>query len=246
MLLAGSGSNLPLARQIAARYRGGAGRSQVRVADSIGTRGAVRAVVDEAVDVGLASRPLSAEELAGGVVQHPMATAILGVVVHQRLGVEAISLEALTALYERETRRWPKGEPVALLLREDGDSNMAAVARRFPRLHRAMVGARESGAAVVLHTDQEMRDALLNMKGAIGLLDVGIIELEGLPLRPLTLGDAAPTPAAVRSGRYPLTKPLYWLTLGEPSANAADFLRFATAPETLETFADRGYLAPRP
>ncbi len=242
LLLAGSGSNLAATRFLLQRYRAMGHPEALRVAESIGTGGAVRAVMDGVIDVGLASRTLSPKETSKGVVQTPMARSVLAFATHRTLGVQALTTQQLLDIYAGRTARWPSGEPVVPLLREEGDSGMRAIAARSKTLAEAMSNARRDGRALVFHTDQEMRDALLAIEGAVGPLDVGIIELEALPIEALTLDGVQPTAQEAAAGRYPFTKSLYWLTDGPPKGQAARFLEFATAPAQRAALEVHGYL----
>ena len=65
--LAGSGSNLVLTRALAAAFRVHQADARLVVHDSIGSTGAVRAVSDGAISIGLIARPLREEERALGL-----------------------------------------------------------------------------------------------------------------------------------------------------------------------------------
>src|SRR4051812_17183727 len=72
LLLAGSGSNLALVHAIALRYESQGLGPAPMVAESIGTGGALAALHDRQIDVGLSSRPLKDSERAG-VTEVPLA-----------------------------------------------------------------------------------------------------------------------------------------------------------------------------
>jgi phosphate transport system substrate-binding protein len=233
LVLAGSGSNLPLARRLAAVFTRETGVA-VGVPGSIGTSGAVAAVRDGAVDVGLASRDLLPRE-AHEVHATALARTPLAFYAAVPEGRE-ISREALIDLYLGRTTTWSGGQPVVLLVREEGDSGNAVIAASFPRLYRAMESARRDGRAMVQRTDHDMWVALRDVPGALGYLDTGIVALDGLPLRALRVdGVAAEHPS------WPLRKTLYLLTSrGQPHP----FVEFASTAEVQRRLPSWGYEAP--
>jgi phosphate transport system substrate-binding protein len=244
LLVAGSGSALALARAVARSYEERHPGRRVRIPESIGTRGAVRAVAEGAVAAGLASRPLRDDERALGIVETKLARSIVGVVVNKEVRVGGLTTAELADIYRGRVTTWPDGQPVVPLLREEGDSSNLIVRRALPALWDAMEDARASGRGVTCFTDQEMRDSLMAIEGAVGLLDVGMVHLERLPLRPVALDGVAPTREEAASGRYPLVKDLTLLTRGAPSPDVVQFLDFLDDPEVDRAMESGAYLRP--
>jgi phosphate transport system substrate-binding protein len=243
LVIAGSGSNVAPVRVIAKRYRR-ARAVEVRVPESIGTGGALRALADGAIDVGLASRPLSAPERAAGLVESPLARIPVAAVVHPEVSVSGLTLAELTAIYRGERDRWPDGTPIVPLLREPGDSGNALIARAWPALWAAMDAASREGRFTTCYTDQEMADTLAGTNGAIGFLDIGTLRIMRPRLRPLAIDGVPPTPLRAEAGSYPLVKTLTFVTVGPPAGAAEGFVHFATSPETREILAGWGYMPP--
>jgi phosphate transport system substrate-binding protein len=244
LVVAGSGSCLPLVREIARRYRDHDPGTTVSVPDSIGTSGAIRALVDGAIDVGLASRPLTKTERAGGIVATPLARSIFAVVVHDGTPVKSLTQAELVDIYAGHRTAWSDGTPIVPLLREAGDSGDPVLAASFPDLAAAVQEARRAERWIVCYTDQEMRDALLAKEGAVGFLDLGIIALEHLALSPVAIDEIAPTPENALSGRYRALKELSLLTRGEPVGEAAAFAAFTRSAAAADILVDGSYLPP--
>jgi len=243
LILAGSGSNVAVVRALAARY-GAPGGVPIRVPESIGTSGALRALGDGAIDVGLVARRLTERERDAGLVETPLARVPVAVVVHPRVPVTGVSRAELAAIFRGERDRWPDGTPVVPLLRERGDSGNDLVARAWPEVWAAMDAALRDGRFSTGYTDQELADTAAATDGAVGILDVGTLRLTRPALRPLAVDGIPPTPLAAESGTHPLTKTLAFVTVGPPAGAAARFLRWATSPEAIELLAGYGYLPP--
>jgi phosphate transport system substrate-binding protein len=198
----------------------------VRVAESIGTGGAVAALRDGAIDVGLASRPLAEEELAAGFREHPVATTRHVLAVRSDLRVAAVASTDLVALLRRERTAWADGSPALVLLREPGDSGDRLVRRHLPEVGEAIDAARAARQWPVCYTDQQMRDALLELQGAVGFIDLGTIRAEGLPCRALAIDGR--DPAAGQD--YPLTRALSLLLGPRSPPEATAFVAFSGSP----------------
>jgi phosphate transport system substrate-binding protein len=242
LIVAGSGSNVAVVREIARRYRERAA-ADVRVPDSIGTGGALRALADRVIDVGLASRRLTPAEKSAGLVERVLARVPVAAVVHPDVAVSDVGLAELTAIFGGERTRWPNGTPIVPLLREPGDSGNEIIAQAWPQLWRAIDAAMQAGRLTTCYTDQEMADTVAGTDGAIGFLDVGTLQLTRPRLRPLAIDGIAPTPDQAAAGTYPLVKTLTFVTVGPPVGDAERFLRFATSPELADLLAGHGYLA---
>ncbi len=239
LLIAGSGSNLPLVRALVARWQQLHPDRPIHVPESIGTGGAARAVADGAIELGLGSRPLKEAERARGVIELPLARTPLALVANPAAGVESLSITELSAILRGERRAWPNGVPIVPLLREPGDSGNELIIRTYPALGVALKAALRTGRFELAFTDQEMRDALHSIPGAIGFLDLGIVRLEGLALSVVRLDGVAPAPD---DPAYPLQKTLTFLSRGPPTGEAAAFVAFARGPEAAPIFARGGLL----
>jgi phosphate transport system substrate-binding protein len=244
LVVAGTGALIPLAEGLAEIHGAEGTATPVRVAESIGTGGALRAIRDGAIDVALAGRRVDPEELAAsGLRAVPLAGAITAFAASKRHAA-TLDVPELIALFSGERTRWPNGARVVPLVREEGDSATEAVRDTFPALYAAMIDARDSGRALVQPTDKEMEEALLHIDGAVGLIEIGVVRLGQLDLGLAPLGGVEPSPEAARDGRYPLVRRT-WLVVRDDASNAVEaFLDALASPEAAELLERGGYLAP--
>jgi phosphate transport system substrate-binding protein len=237
LLVAGSGTNLAVTHAIASRYHDKGG-PQVVVPESIGTSGALKALRERAIDVALASRPLKAEERRDGLVETALCMVPFAATVRDDVPVAGLTASELTTLFNGERATWPGGSSVVLpLFREPGDSGELLIAAAMPRLALAIRSAANAERGTLCYTDQQVRDTLLVVQGAVGFLDVATIILEGNHLRALALDGVAATRSNVKSGRYPLAKPLSFVTLGAPDGEARRFIDYARSPAVADILA---------
>lgn len=240
LVIAGSGSNLALVHAIARRFAEAGLGAAPEVAESIGSGGAISALQDGQIDVGLSSRPLKDAEREG-LTEVPLARVAMALVAHRSAGVQMLPFEDVLAIFAGARRTWPDGRHIVPLLREPGDSGNATIARHFPALGPVLEANAREGRFIVAYTDQEMRDLLLAIEGAVGFLDVGTLALEHLALQPIAIDGKMPADPS-----YPLIKPLSFLLPARPRPEARAFVDFATSPAIADILAQGGFLAPEP
>lgn len=226
--LAGSGSNLPMARALSASFDRGAAHHPV-VHASIGSGGGVRALLDGVIDIALVSRPLREGEREQGLVATPYARVPVVVAVHTSVPITALDGEELVDLYSGATEQWPDGSRVVVLQRERGDSSHAAVDRVLPAFGEANEEAYQRSRWRVLYRDDAMREALADTRGAIGLFGQGGLP-PGSPVRAVAMDGVMPSVETLRSGAYPFTKDFAFVTRGPPQGEAAAFIQHARSP----------------
>jgi len=224
--LAGSGSNLPITRALAEAFQVARPDLHVVVFASIGSTGGVQAAYDDVIDLGLVSRPLRPREAALGL--HVTSYARVPVVVAVNLGVpdESITTAELVDIYAGRRTTWSDGTPIVVLQRERGDSSHQAVAAAVPEFEPVNEQAYREARWRVVDSDQAMQEALSITPGAVGLFDLGAIVLQRLPVRPLHIAGIEASEASVQSRRYPFAKDLAFVSVDQPGAVTAEFLRF--------------------
>lgn len=240
--LAGSGTNLPLTRALAESFVARNPAARIVVFESIGSSGGVMAVYDDVVDLGLVSRPLKDHESALGVLPIPYARVPVVAAVNLSVPDRSITTDELVDIYAGRKVAWSDGSPIVVLQREPGDSGHRAVAAALPAFAAADEAAYRSRRWRVILHDSAMEEALAMTPGAVGLLDVGTISLERLPLRALEIDRIAASEASVQSRRYPFSKDLAFVSVEEPAGPVADFIQFAHSEEGRALMKAHGYV----
>lgn len=246
IVVAGSGSNLASARVLAGAFRRGRPDVRIEVPQSLGSGGAVKAVADGAIAIGLVSRPLRDAETATGVTLVPYARTVIVIAVHPSVGDDAIALGDLVPIYRGTKTQWRDGRDIVVLTRERDDSTIAALERQVPGFRDAYAESQRARRWTTLHTDKDMNQAIDRTSFALGLSDLGTIVTERLPVKALRVDGARASIEDAAAGRYPLVKPLGFVvrpaTLAEP---ARAFIGFATSPEGAAVLRAAGYLPAR-
>lgn len=241
--MAGSGSNLPLTRALADEFLAKRPWLRVRVHESIGSTGGVRATHDRALEIGLISRPLNAEEQTLGLTVIPYARVAVVLAANSTVPVRGVSRTELLALYAGDEEFWSDGSEVVVFQREPGDSGHLAARAAIEGFAEVDQRAWEARRWSVLFHDRAMREALISTPGAVGLFDKGLAVIQDLPLALLEYEGQRPTEEAVRTGSYPITKDLSFV-IDDDDADplAREFIAFVFSADGQRVIRESGYV----
>lgn len=215
---------------------------EVRVSVTGGGSGTgIAALVAGTVDIANASRAMSDEETAAaranGIepVQHVVALDAIAVVVHPSNPVAALTLEQVSAIYTGRAARWTafggEDRPIVLLSRESNSGTYVYFLEQVIRLGRK--GAKDlfSPETLLMPSSEGISTEVRQNRNAIGYDGLGYVTpdqktvaLARTPDGPFVL----PSAATVIDGTYPVSRPLYMYTAGEPVGAVKEFLDFVT------------------
>jgi phosphate transport system substrate-binding protein len=240
--LAGAGSALPLARALVDGFVADHPGAKIRVHESVGSTAGLRALLDGAVDMGLAERPLSDEERATGVRVVPYALDAVVFATHPSVPVDGLSHEEIAAIYGGRRARWPDGEQVVVFQRPRDDPSQQVAEEQVVGFAEADRKARNAVLWHVFFNTDTLSRMLAHAPGAIALMDLGSGLAENFPLKFLTLDGVAPGEVTVLDGSYPLRLELS-MVLRNRSARGleAQFLRFVFSEKGETIIRDNGY-----
>jgi phosphate transport system substrate-binding protein len=229
--LAGSTSVQPVAEVLAEAYAvAGGGRVSVQGG---GSTAGVQAVLNGVAGVGAISRRLTPQERSRGLVEHPVAYDVLVLVVHRDNPLTGLTRRQLRAVFGGSVSDWGAlgGRPgtIHLVSREAGSGSREAF--------RSLVGP-VSDRAVIQSSSGAIRVAVMDDPQAIGFVNLGTLRMGGL--KGLTVDGKAPGERG-----YGLVRPLSLVTLGEPTGEAARFLRFALSPAGQRVISEEGLVPVR-
>jgi phosphate transport system substrate-binding protein len=186
---------------------------------TLGSDGGVNLTVQHVLDVGMASRELSAAEndLVDRVL---VGVAGTGLVVHQSNGVRELTTAQVQQIFNGRITDWSalgaaKSVPVVPLIREKGSS------------------ARTTFENYEIQGGDQIRQAVAGQAGAIGMVGVTGDDAAPAGTRILSIDGTMPTKTALRDGSYKLRRPLYVVVAktGNPKAAISQFVEFIRSPE---------------
>jgi phosphate transport system substrate-binding protein len=238
LVVTGSRAMAPLVKEIGQRFEAAHPGTRIDVQAGFvpsGTPGggSDRGVQDARAglaDVGMAARPLRADEAA----LHPFAIGHDGLVfiVHQTNPVPGLTDEQVVRIYTKQSTNWAlvggKDGPITVLSQAEGTSALDVFLTRF-KLKVGQVRADQT----IFQSAQGLK-AVAERPAAVAYVSAGEAQAAvaaGTAVRILPLDGVTATAENVRAGTYPLVRPLYLVTRAPPAGLAKEFIDFAQSAE---------------
>ncbi len=208
-------------------------------------------LINGTTDIAQSSRPMKDEEKqkaaeagGGAVEEHAVARDGVTVYVHSVNPVATISMEQLRGVYTGTITNWKDlggaDAPITVYSRENNSGTYV-----FFKEH-VLGGADFIDRAQTLPGTAAVVNAVKNDPGGIGyggiaygegIRHLGILGADGAPVEP--------TEETIKSGAYPLSRPLYWYVAAKAPQAARDLLAWVTSPEGQAHVIEVGYFPVR-
>ncbi len=227
--ITGSSTLAPLASEIAKRYEASHPGTRVDVQAGGSSRGIADARSGTA-QIGLVSRALKPEE--ADLQATTIAIDGIALIVNGANPVRILSDDQIRAIYTGALTNWRQvgglDAPITVVNKAEGRSTLELFLEHFG------LDSRQIKASVVIGDNQQGILTVAADPHALGYVSIGTASQEakaGMAIRLLPLAGIAPSPENVRSGRYPLSRPLNLVIQPPAAAGVAPFLAFARSPE---------------
>ncbi|MEO0026224.1 MAG: PstS family phosphate ABC transporter substrate-binding protein [candidate division WOR-3 bacterium] len=250
IIVKGSDTMLNLTQRLAEAFS--AVRPDVTVSITGGGSGVgINAIINREVDIANASRKIKSKEISSarsnGVnpVEIVIALDGLSVIVNGKNPVSQLTVEQIGAIYRGEITNWNQlGGPNKKIVLYGRQPNSGT----FVFFREEVVKGEYSPAMRQMNGNAQIVEGVKADEGGIGYVGLGYIKgIEGI--KPVAVarkaGEAyvAPTDEAkVRSGAYPLTRPLYQYTNGRPKGIVRDFILFELGPQGQKIVEEEGFV----
>lgn len=238
--VAGSTTVLPIAEIAAEGFEEETGVSVL--VSGLGSSAGIEAAINGTADIASSSRSLTASEKTSGLIPTVIAHDGIAVIVNPDNPVTGLSTDDLRAIYAGTIVNWSEvggpDLPILLVNRDEASGTREA----FRSIVMGSV-AFDPTAAVLPGTGQ-VRDVVSRTSGAIGYISIGFVssEFATTTVKALAIDGVAATEKNVELGAYPISRDLYFFTMGAPSGRAADYIAYVTSSEMAETIREAGYI----
>jgi phosphate transport system substrate-binding protein len=213
-------------------------QTNVAIVPGLGSRGGIKALQAGAVDVAVTATAAPAAEPGLTWVELGR-TPIIFATASARPGVGVTTADLVEIFSGRKTT-WPDGSRLRVVLRPNGDSDIAFLRAISPAMDRAIDDGFKLPGVKIAATDQDAADAIGSIPGAVGVSTLLQVRAEARPLTPLPVSGVAPGLAGIANGSYPYAKTLYFV-MRAPSAGAVQqYLAFLASPAGRELLAGFG------
>lgn len=229
---------------------------EVRISVTGGGSGTgIASMMNGTVDIANASREMSPEEIAlaeaNGIqpVEHVVALDAIAVVVHPSNPVDTLTLQQLSDIYTGKITNWREvgGEdrPIVLTSRESNSGTYVYFLETVIRLGDPDAPLFFSPDTLLLPSSEVISLEVSRNPNAIGYDGLGYVTPEqkvvAISLDPGQPG-VLPTIESARDGSYPIARPLYMYTAGEPQGQIRAYLEWILGSEGQELVRELGFV----
>lgn len=207
--IAGSGSDLGTFKRLISAFEQQYPEDKLTLLPSIGSGGAIKALANGVIDLGLLSREPKPQERSEAFVFVHYANTPLAFVVRAGSPVSAIDQRQLRLIYAGRSFHWPDGVRARPVLRPLSDSDSRQLIQSLVDFEPVLREAYQRQGMPLALTDQDAVKMVHRIPGAIGTATLAQILSEGLALQVLSLDGVVPSVGLAQSRHYPIHKPLY-------------------------------------
>jgi phosphate transport system substrate-binding protein len=234
LTLAGSTAFQPFAEALAEEYMAAKKGINVIVQGG-GSAVGINAAATGAAQIGMADLvelPAEAASLTAVIVARDG----ISLIVNPANPVFDLSLDDVRGLFNGKIRNWKElGGPdaaITVVSREAGSGTRSS-------FEKIVGGIELSKDAVVQDSNGTIRETVANDANAIGYVSHGLVNEK---VKAVSIAGADASVRNIISGAYPLVRPVYFLTKGEPSGSIKDFIDYVLGPEGQAKISTAGLL----
>jgi len=207
----------------------------------------IAALINDTCDIAESSRTMKPQEIgmarAKGITpkEHTVALDGIAVVVNPQNPVSRLSFEELRGIFMGSITDWKQvgGKPakIVVLSREVNSGTHIYFKERILRRGKEKGPEEFAPSALLMPSSQAIAEEVAKNMNAIGYYGMGYIspQQKVIAVSKEEQGRyVKPSVENVRKGRYPISRPLFWYTKGEPKGLVKEMLDFALSKEGQE------------
>jgi len=213
----------------------------------------IASLISKTCDVATASREMKPKEIETakkhGVNPNEIVVAYDGVavIVNKENSVDKLNIEQLHNIYTGKSTNWKdfggKDKPIVTLSREVSSGTHMYFKEEVVQLGKKDNKDEFSDKTLLLTSSQAIVEEVAANPDAIGYLGMGYVSDRTKALMIAKNNEYyAPDINNVMRKKYPLSRPLFFYTNGEPTGITKLFVDFALGPKGQQQFADAGFV----
>ncbi|MGI0493056.1 substrate-binding domain-containing protein [Alkalinema pantanalense CENA528] len=239
--VAASSSTSLLLEILAEAYQAKVKTVKIEFATSNQSGSSIAAVSDKLVDIAGSSHPLKPEESNGKLQYREVAKDPLMVATHPSVtGVKNLSKAQLQGIYSGKIRNWQElGGPDAAIVVLDRPEDESA--KKLLRQY-YLGDAPTTPKAIILKKEGELIQSLRETPYAIGTFSHAYALVKQVPVNPLRLDNAEPSPDNWKQGTYSMVRQMGIVWNTQPSPATVGFVEFIFSPEAEKLLQDKGFI----
>jgi phosphate transport system substrate-binding protein len=189
-----------------------------------GSSAGVQACKSGACQIGMSSRDLKKDEK--DLVEIVVARDGLAIIVHPSNPVRGAKVAEIKQIFTGDLRNWSllggADRAITVVTREEGSGTRGA----FQEL--VMGKARIFKGAITEDSNGTVREIIAHDPYSIGFISLGLVNQQ---VRALELDGAVANEENILNGRYKLVRPFLFVSRGEPTGHAREFIDFVLSEE---------------
>lgn len=206
----------------------------------------IASMIDGTCDIAISSRAVKEEEVLHGHSKgvefrgHVVAMDGIGMIVHPSNPVTKITREQIKRIYTGEISNWAaiggKDRSIVVVSRDIASGTFEA----FMELVLNKTKVRPD--ALMQASNQAVATAVATSPGAIGYVGLGYLSFK---VKPLIVDGVSPSKETIVHKAYPLSRPLFMYTNGDPQGGVKEFLNFVLDAEGQKLVEELGFVGIR-
>ncbi|MDD3857104.1 MAG: phosphate ABC transporter substrate-binding protein [Methanoculleus sp.] len=237
----GSTTVLPIAEQAKEAFEAQDASAEIMVSGG-GSSVGVKAAGEGTVDIGMSSRDLKSTETTSypDLVKHHIADDAILLIVNSQNNVESLTLDEVRGIYNGTYTNWNQvggSNQQIVVIGRDSASGTREFFSEFVMDGEDFIRTQEE-----FNSNGGIQQKVSQTPGAFGYVGLGYTQ----GVKPLALDvdgtDVEPTLQNITDGTYPISRPLYMLTNGQPEGLAQRYLEFIMSAEGQEIVASEDYI----
>jgi len=203
----------------------------------------IKALLDRSTDIATSSREIKDKEAASarekGIqpVEHVVAIDAIVPIVHPRNKVKGLTLDQLSQIYQGKITNWKEvgGDnlPIVVVSRDSSSGTYESWG------HLVLNGAKVTPKAQLQASSGAVVQTISKNRYAIGYIGLGYLNRS---VKGLTVNGVQASPQTVLAKTYPVARPLYMYTAGQPKGEAGSFIAFILSPAGQKLVEKEGFV----
>lgn len=238
--IAGSTTVQPISMKAAEIYMSKHPDVQVLVQGG-GSGTGIKMVAEGSVDIGASSRNLKDKEKSANpdLVAHVIASDGIAVITHSANTLDDLTKEQVQDIFSGKIKNFNEiGGPdkkIVVVIREEGSGTRSA----FEEL--VMDKGKIDGAQAALQkpSNGAVKATVASNENAIGYIGIGYIDSS---VRAMKIEGVMPSGDTIKDGAYTVSRNLYFVTKGQPTEIAKDFIDFVLSEEGQGLVEEEGFI----
>ncbi len=242
IVIDGSTTVGPVAKTFAAYFTKKYG-VRVTVSES-GSGNGAKSLINGSCSIAAMSRAMKAGEIGAARTKgvNPVANIVaydgLAMVVHPANPVRGLSKAQISSIYRGIITNWREvGGPNARIVVIQRESN-SGTEESFKELV-AGKGVQITGSAETQSSNGSVKSRVSTTLSAIGFLGLGFVDQS---VKIIAVNGVLPNVITVKNGTYPVTRPLYFYTNGQPSGSVKQFIELPKTAEGKRMISELGFV----